>query len=60
VLAEGMPYIERAPWAVLIPILALALFLVLAVSLASLSPGLTGLHMRRNGKRGILAEDTFP
>ncbi|MBP5981544.1 MAG: ABC transporter permease subunit [Halomonas sp.] len=35
VLAEGMPYIERAPWAVLIPALALMLLSVLAVSLSS-------------------------
>ncbi|RUR34574.1 ABC transporter permease subunit [Vreelandella nanhaiensis] len=35
VLAEGMPYIERAPWAVLIPALALVLLSVLAVSLSS-------------------------
>ncbi|MBZ5487094.1 ABC transporter permease subunit [Halomonas aquamarina] len=37
VLAEGMPYIERAPWAVLIPALALVLLSVLAVSLSSLA-----------------------
>lgn len=36
ILAEGMPYIERAPWAVLIPALALMLLSVLAVSLSSL------------------------
>lgn len=36
ILAEGMPYIERAPWAVLIPALALILLSVLAVSLSSL------------------------
>ncbi|MBS3670419.1 MULTISPECIES: ABC transporter permease subunit [Halomonadaceae] len=37
ILAEGMPYIERAPWAVLIPALALILLSVLAVSLSSLA-----------------------
>ncbi len=37
VLAEGMPYVERAPWAVLIPTMALALLSVLAVTLSSLS-----------------------
>lgn len=36
ILAEGMPYIERAPWAVLIPALALILLSVLAVSLSSM------------------------
>jgi peptide/nickel transport system permease protein len=36
ILAEGMPYIERAPWAVLTPALALMLLAVLAVSLSSL------------------------
>ncbi|MFI2818178.1 ABC transporter permease subunit [Vreelandella piezotolerans] len=36
ILAEGMPYIERAPWAVLTPAMALMLLAVLAVSLSSL------------------------
>ncbi|AZM94673.1 ABC transporter permease subunit [Vreelandella venusta] len=36
ILAEGMPYVERAPWAVLIPALALILLSVLAVSLSNL------------------------
>ncbi|WP_438765388.1 ABC transporter permease subunit [Kushneria sp. TE3] len=35
-LAEGIPYLERAPWAVLVPALALVLMSVLAVSLSSL------------------------
>ncbi|WP_168012740.1 ABC transporter permease subunit [Halomonas salinarum] len=35
-LAESMPYLERAPWAVLVPSLALVLMSILAVSLASL------------------------
>ncbi|MFI8416921.1 ABC transporter permease subunit [Serratia sp. NPDC078593] len=35
VLAEGMPYIERAPWAVLAPASALLLLSLLAISLAS-------------------------
>lgn len=39
VLAEGMPYLERAPWAVFIPALALVLLAVLAVSLANLERG---------------------
>lgn len=34
VLAEGMPYIERAPWAVLAPASALLLLSLLAISLA--------------------------
>ncbi|MGL6019679.1 MAG: ABC transporter permease subunit, partial [Gibbsiella quercinecans] len=36
-LAEGMPYIERAPWVVLPPIAALILLSILAISLANLS-----------------------
>ncbi|GGK38912.1 ABC transporter permease [Deinococcus malanensis] len=39
VLAEGLPYLERAPWAVLTPVVALLLLSVLAVSLSSLSRG---------------------
>lgn len=35
ILAEGMPYVERAPWAVLAPVAALGLMSVLGVSLAS-------------------------
>lgn len=35
VLAEGMPYIERAPWGVLAPAIALILLAVLAVALAN-------------------------
>ncbi|MFG6177565.1 ABC transporter permease subunit [Halomonas sp. THAF12] len=35
-LSESMPYLERAPWAVLVPSLALVLMSILAVSLASL------------------------
>lgn len=35
-LADSMPYLERAPWAVLVPALALVLMSVLAVSLSSL------------------------
>jgi len=37
VLAEGMPYIERAPWAVVAPALALIVLSILAVTSASLS-----------------------
>lgn len=39
VLAEGMPYIERAPWVVLAPAAALAALSVLAVSCSNLSLG---------------------
>ncbi|TJZ91420.1 ABC transporter permease subunit [Paracoccus gahaiensis] len=38
ILAEGMPYVERAPWAVLTPVMALALMSVLGVALASMGP----------------------
>lgn len=35
-LSESMPYLERAPWAVLVPALALVLMSVLAVSLSNM------------------------
>lgn len=38
ILGEGMPYVERAPWAVLAPTLALIALSVLAVSTANLAP----------------------
>lgn len=57
VLAEGMPYVERAPWVVLVPTLALALLSVLAVSLASLSLGLPRLRIARRAHRSIVQED---
>jgi len=37
VLAEGMAYVERAPWAVLTPSVGLVLLSALAVSVSSLS-----------------------
>lgn len=37
ILAEGMPYVERAPWSVLAPVSALMLLSVLMVSLSHLS-----------------------
>lgn len=37
ILAEGMPYVERAPWCVLAPVGALILLSVLMVSLSHLS-----------------------
>ncbi|MFB9377631.1 ABC transporter permease subunit [Kineococcus gynurae] len=39
VLAEGLPYAERAPWVVLAPALSLVALSVLAVSASSLLPG---------------------
>lgn len=36
-LSESMPYLERAPWAVLVPSLALVLMSILAVSLSRVS-----------------------
>ncbi|WP_370288533.1 ABC transporter permease subunit [Nocardioides sp.] len=39
VLAEGAPYLERAPWAVLAPAGALMLLAVLATAAAALAPG---------------------
>ncbi|NHC14782.1 ABC transporter permease subunit [Motilibacter deserti] len=38
VLAEGMPYVERAPWVVLAPALSLVALSVLAVSASALAP----------------------
>ncbi|MFT4164560.1 MAG: ABC transporter permease subunit [Microlunatus sp.] len=38
ILGEGMPYVERAPWAVLAPTLALIALSILAVSTANLAP----------------------
>lgn len=38
VLGEGMPYVERAPWAVAVPAAALIALSVLAVSTANLRP----------------------
>lgn len=38
-LADSMPYLERAPWAVLVPSLALVLMSILAVSLSGLWRG---------------------
>ncbi|MGJ7440697.1 ABC transporter permease subunit [Aquipuribacter sp. MA13-6] len=37
VLAEGMPYVERAPWVVLAPVLSLVALSVLAVSASTLA-----------------------
>ncbi|WP_454294440.1 ABC transporter permease subunit [Salana multivorans] len=48
VLAEGIGYVERAPWTVLAPASALILASVLATSLASLPAG----RLRRPGARG--------
>lgn len=42
VLAEGMPYVERAPWAVLAPAASLVALSVLAVTLSSLGGSSTG------------------
>lgn len=39
IVAEGMPYIERAPWAVLAPVTTLMLLAMLAVSLGQMTFG---------------------
>ncbi|MCW2473754.1 ABC transporter permease subunit [Candidatus Symbiopectobacterium sp. NZEC151] len=39
IVAEGMPYIERAPWAVLAPVATLMLLAMLAVSLGQMANG---------------------
>ncbi len=47
ILGEGMPYVERAPWAVLAPTLALIALSVLAVSTANLGVRASGTARRR-------------
>ncbi|MFC6356700.1 ABC transporter permease subunit [Luethyella okanaganae] len=51
-LAEGMPYVERAPWAVLAPMTALVLGSVLAVSLSSLPAARLGRADGTGGSNG--------
>lgn len=52
ILAEGMPYVERAPLVVLVPSLALVLLSVIAVSLSSISTdGRRGGKPRRRPSR---------
>ncbi len=41
IVAEGMPYIERAPWAVLAPVITLMLLAMLAVSLGQMTQAAT-------------------
>jgi hypothetical protein len=50
VLAEGMPYIERAPWAVLVPVGALIILAVLGVALSNISTD--AKFFQRKAKRG--------
>src|SRR5699024_6943404 len=47
VLAEGLPYVERAPLVVLVPTGALLLLSILAVSLSSLSLDRRGRRWRK-------------
>ena len=49
VLAEGMPYVERAPLLVLIPTLALMALSIFAVSLSSLSLDLRFVRRKKAG-----------
>jgi peptide/nickel transport system permease protein len=57
VLAEGLPYVERAPLVVLVPAGALVLLSIFAVSLSSLSidlrGGLARVSRRRRPLRNI-------
>ena len=55
VLAEGMPYVERAPLVVLVPAGALILLSVLAVSLSSLN-----FDLRRRPDRRSAPEESTP
>ncbi len=54
VLAEGMPYIERAPWAVLVPVGALIILAVLGVALSNISTDTR--FFQRKAKRGSAAQ----
>jgi len=49
VLAEGMPYVERAPLVVLVPALALMALSIFAVSLSSLSLDLRFVRKKKAG-----------
>ncbi|MDQ0921710.1 peptide/nickel transport system permease protein [Pseudarthrobacter sp. W1I19] len=49
ILAEGIGYVERAPWAVLAPAFALVLASVLAVGLAGIGSGAVGADQGRDG-----------
>lgn len=51
VLAEGIDYVERAPWTVVSPAAALILIAVLAVSLSALPPAAP--EAQRAGKRAL-------
>ncbi len=57
ILAEGMPYVERAPLVVLVPALSLVVLSIFAVSLSSLSIDLRGgkarVSRRRKPRRSI-------
>ncbi|WP_432548088.1 ABC transporter permease subunit [Kineococcus sp. SYSU DK004] len=50
VLAEGLPYVERAPWVVLAPALSLVALSVLAVSASALAPSPAGLRRARGAR----------
>jgi peptide/nickel transport system permease protein len=53
VLAEGMPYMERAPWAVLVPVGALIILAILGVALSNISAN--GKFFRRKAKTEVTA-----
>ncbi|MBT8160309.1 MULTISPECIES: ABC transporter permease subunit [Arthrobacter] len=57
ILAEGINYVERAPWAVVAPASALVLASVLAVSLSSLSRP-SGFSPSRPSPRSLCTPDT--
>lgn len=57
ILAEGINYVERAPWAILAPAAALALASVLAVSLSSLGTTRLSARMDRRKKLDVAAVD---
>ena len=58
VLAEGLPYVERAPLVVLVPAGALVLLSIFAVSLSSLSIDLRGGRARVSRRRKPLRNIT--
>jgi peptide/nickel transport system permease protein len=55
-LAEGLPYIERAPWAVAAPTTVLVLTAVLAVALS----GLAGPRRRSDGDQDARSDAPPP
>ena len=58
ILAEGLPYVERAPLVVLVPAGALIILSIFSVSLSSLTIDLRGGRARVSGRRKPLRNIT--